>query len=76
MTFPAVPIMVQASSEIDAALERARQAVAAGARLIEWRIDVLAEEPDAAAAVIRLVAECPAPCIVTCRPPRRGLHRR
>ena len=58
---------MRGTDELDAALRRATQAVEAGARLIEWRIDALAEEPDALAAIKALVRRCPAPCIVTCR---------
>jgi 3-dehydroquinate dehydratase/shikimate dehydrogenase len=72
MTFIAIPIFVNARPEVDACLERAASAFAAGARLIEWRIDALAEEPEAAAAVADLVKRSPAPCIVTCRPVWEG----
>ncbi|MCH8150828.1 MAG: type I 3-dehydroquinate dehydratase [Planctomycetes bacterium] len=67
MTLLAASIPVRGTDEPDAALRRATQAVEAGARLIEWRIDALAEEPDALAAIKALVRRCPAPCIVTCR---------
>lgn len=67
MTLIAVPIMVRAADEVSMALQRAQAAAKAGARLIEWRVDALAEEPDALAAIRRLIAEAPVPCIVTCR---------
>jgi len=72
MTFIAIPIFVNARPEVDACLERAASAFAAGARLIEWRIDALAEEPDAAQVVADLVKRSPAPCLVTCRPVWEG----
>jgi 3-dehydroquinate dehydratase/shikimate dehydrogenase len=72
MTFIAVPIFLNASAEVEACLERAERAGAAGARLIEWRIDALAEGPEAAGAVARLVEGSPAPCILTCRAASEG----
>jgi 3-dehydroquinate dehydratase/shikimate dehydrogenase len=72
MTFIAIPIFINASAEVEACVGRAEVAVAAGARLIEWRIDALAEEPDAIRAVAELVRRSPAPCIVTCRPTWEG----
>ena len=60
---------------IDAALDMARHEVAAGARLVEWRVDALAEEAGALAAIQRLVRQSPAPCIVTIRhAARRAEH--
>lgn len=72
MTFLAVPLFVDAAEAIDDCLERARQSVARGARLIEWRIDALADDADAARHVEHLVRNAPAPCIVTCRPTSEG----
>ncbi|MHC5112841.1 MAG: type I 3-dehydroquinate dehydratase [Planctomycetota bacterium] len=72
MTLIAVPIFVERAEDVSRALARAATAVAGGARLIEWRVDVLAEAPDAANAVRRLVRDCPAPCLVTCRPTWEG----
>ncbi|MDY7107845.1 MAG: type I 3-dehydroquinate dehydratase [Planctomycetota bacterium] len=72
MTFIAVPIYVNDPAELEACLARAGRAIAAGARLIEWRVDALAEAPDAADAVVRLVENSPGPCIVTCRPISEG----
>lgn len=72
MTLIAIPIFVNASAEAEACVRRAEDALAAGARLIEWRIDALAEEPDAAQAVADLVKRSPAPCLVTCRPVWEG----
>lgn len=72
MTLIAVPIFVGGVGEVDAALERARNAVSRGARMVEWRIDALAEETGGAKATIQLVRESPAPCVVTCRCAREG----
>lgn len=68
----AISIFVSRAEEISNAIDRATDAVASGARLIEWRIDSLAMENDAARAVEHLVRESPAPCIVTCRPTFEG----
>jgi 3-dehydroquinate dehydratase/shikimate dehydrogenase len=67
VTFIAVPILVRRADMVPRALEEAKEAASRGANLIEWRIDLLIEEPDAEAAVVRLVRECPLPCIVTAR---------
>jgi len=72
MTLIAASIAVHAADEVSAALERARAATAAGANLIEWRIDGLAEEANPLPAAQRLVRESPRPCIVTCRPTSEG----
>jgi 3-dehydroquinate dehydratase/shikimate dehydrogenase len=68
------PIHVDGLADREAALEAARRAAAKGARLVEWRCDLLAEESiEPAAALIRaLVAECPVPSIVTIRPTWEG----
>ena len=66
-TLIAVAITVEGSDEIPTALDMARHEVSGGARLVEWRVDALAEEPGALQAVLRLVRESPAPCIVTIR---------
>jgi len=72
VSFLCCPIAVDAADDVPFALERAGEAVAAGARLVEWRVDLLAEEPEALAAIRRLVREAPAPCIVTVRPTWEG----
>lgn len=72
MTLIAVSIAVHSASQIDTAIERAAAAVSTGAKLIEWRIDELAEDPDALTAAVKLVQRSPAPCIVTCRPQWEG----
>ncbi|MCP3904604.1 MAG: type I 3-dehydroquinate dehydratase, partial [Planctomycetes bacterium] len=72
MTLIATPILVERADDVSRALELAGDAVARGARVIEWRVDVLAQTPEAATAVGRLVRESPAPCLVTCRPEWEG----
>lgn len=72
MSLLAISIFVSRADEVSAALDRAADAVASGARLIEWRIDALASEHNAANAAQRLVHESPAPCIITCRPTFEG----
>jgi 3-dehydroquinate dehydratase/shikimate dehydrogenase len=64
VTLVAVSIHVAAGGDPEAAIAQAREAVAEGARLVEWRIDELAAEPTTAA---ELVARSPAPAIATCR---------
>ncbi len=44
MTLITVPIFVRDSAEVAAALDKAQRAAAAGARLIEWRVDALPNE--------------------------------
>ena len=74
VTIIAVPIFVDAPDDTTALLERARVAVAEGAGMIEWRIDLFAglDAAEAMTAVDELVLNSPAPCIVTCRSPREG----
>jgi 3-dehydroquinate dehydratase/shikimate dehydrogenase len=72
MTFIAVSIFVHGPDDVGTALARARQAAGGGARLVEWRIDGLAEDEGAAAALAELVRSSPVPCIVTCRPVWEG----
>lgn len=72
MSLLAISIFVSRSDEVSSALTRAADAVASGARLIEWRIDSLASENDAARTAERLIRESPAPCIITCRPTFEG----
>ena len=72
MTFLCVPIFVDSSEDVPLALDRATRAVEEGARLIEWRLDAVAEETEPLPAVERLLAESPAPCIVTIRSEDEG----
>lgn len=72
MTFIVAAIFVHDPGDIPAVLDRAREAAENGAQLIEWRIDALAEESDAAAHIKRLLRDSPLPCILTCRPEWEG----
>ncbi|TVQ64659.1 MAG: type I 3-dehydroquinate dehydratase [Phycisphaerales bacterium] len=65
MTYLCVPIAV---ADAASALDAARAAHAAGADMIEWRVDGLYDAtPESARAVERLCRESPLPCILTCR---------
>jgi 3-dehydroquinate dehydratase/shikimate dehydrogenase len=64
MTIAAVSIAVRSGAEVEEALARAAAAHAAGARLVEWRLDEMAAKPKAA---IRLIAHSALPSIATCR---------
>lgn len=71
-TLICIPIMVH---DPEAALRDAAAAKAAGADLVELRIDeFFAGEEHQAAAVEGLVADSPLPCIVTCRVAAEGGH--
>ncbi len=74
MSLICCPIHVTVPDEVDDSLARAASALAKGAKLVEWRVDALAEEdaPVALAAIRRLVRDCPVPCIVTIRPSWEG----
>lgn len=72
MTVVAVSICIDAVADIVPALELAEAAGRDGARLVEWRIDGLADAEGAATHVRRLVRESPLPSIVTCRPRWEG----
>jgi 3-dehydroquinate dehydratase/shikimate dehydrogenase len=67
-----VPIAVDAPDMVGLALERARLAASRGANLLEWRVDALAEDPQAPNAIRRLVREAPLPTIVTIRAASEG----
>lgn len=73
MTLIAVPIFVRDSAEVSAALDKAQRAAAAGARLIEWRVDSLPDDATTGVpAAIELVKQSPLPCILTRRPVSEG----
>ncbi len=72
MTLICVPIPIDAPDAVGEALERAADAASRGADLVEWRADVLAEDPQALGALRRLVRECPRPCITTIRTAAEG----
>lgn len=66
MTKLCVPIMVES---VDAALADAQAAHGAGADLVELRLDRFTDDREAA---VKLVNNCPLPCIVTIRPDWEG----
>lgn len=69
-TLVCVPLMVSDPSE---AIEEASRAKDAGADLAELRVDQLfSGEQEEADQIRRAVADCPLPCIVTCRPTWEG----
>lgn len=72
MSFLCVPIFVDSSEDVPLALERAAAAVSGGARIVEWRLDAIAEEPDPLPAIERLLADSPATSIVTIRSEDEG----
>jgi 3-dehydroquinate dehydratase type I len=72
MSLIAASIFVRDAAEVDDAIRRARTASSDGAGLIEWRVDVLADTEAGRTAIAALVAESPAPCIVTCRTVTEG----
>jgi 3-dehydroquinate dehydratase/shikimate dehydrogenase len=53
-------------------IARAQQAASNGARLVEWRIDELANHDDASNALDALLRQSPLPCIITIRPAWEG----
>lgn len=67
VTYLTVSIAVAAADEVERSLERAEEAVSLGARMVEWRIDRLAERPEDVEAARALVRRSPAPSIATCR---------
>ncbi len=66
MTKLAAAILVHS---IDQALEAAGRAASLGADLVEYRIDLFADDPGA---VEDLIGCSPLPCIITCRPTWEG----
>jgi len=72
MTLIAASIAIHELADVASALNRAIDAAAQGAQLIEWRVDAAADEPDGLDAVQTLVKKSPLPCIVTCRPTSEG----
>lgn len=72
MTLICVPIFV---NDPESALADATEARDRGADLVEFRIDGFysgRDDENEVPAVLRLVARCPLPCIVTCRPVLEG----
>lgn len=72
MTHVCVAIPVEHGADVERALQTLDSATAAGATMVEWRVDALAEEPDALCHIRELVAGSDVPCIVTVRGEREG----
>lgn len=72
MTFICVSIFVDAPLDVPHAIARAADSVAQGARMIEWRLDALAEHPEGLPAILELLEKSPAPCIATIRAEDEG----
>jgi 3-dehydroquinate dehydratase / shikimate dehydrogenase len=72
VTLIAVPISVPSAEAVPHVLDRAREASAMGATLVEWRVDELVQIDDSIEIIKRLVRDSPMPCIVTCRPTWEG----
>ena len=72
MSLICVSIFVDSPDDVPTAIERASDAVAEGARMIEWRLDAVAEDPDGLPAILELLRDSPAPCIATIRAEAEG----
>ncbi len=71
MSLIAVSIPVADPDQVDSGLEAARTASEAGADLIEWRVDELADV-ETVSAMATLVESSPRPCILTIRSEEEG----
>ncbi|MDG1400136.1 MAG: type I 3-dehydroquinate dehydratase, partial [Candidatus Binatia bacterium] len=72
MSIVAVPITIAETSECDRGLEDGVRARGAGADLIEWRVDRLADDDRGPDTVETLIRESPLPSILTCRSADEG----
>ncbi len=72
LTFICVSIFVDAPLDVPHAIARASDSVEQGARMIEWRLDALAEHPEGLPAILELLEKSPAPCIATIRAEDEG----
>ncbi|MDC0292392.1 type I 3-dehydroquinate dehydratase [Candidatus Binatia bacterium] len=72
MSVVAVPITIAETSECDRGLKDGVRARDAGADLIEWRVDRLADDDRGPDTVERLIRESPLPSILTCRSADEG----
>jgi 3-dehydroquinate dehydratase / shikimate dehydrogenase len=72
MTFICVSIFVDAPLDVPHAIARGADSVKQGARMIEWRLDALAEHPEGLPAILELLEKSPAPCIATIRAEDEG----
>ena len=72
MTFLCASIFVDSADDVPGAIERAREAVDAGADLLEWRLDAVAEDAGAIDNIRAILKECPAPAVATIRAEAEG----
>ena len=72
VTYLCASIFVDASQDVPLALNRAHTGVSAGAKLLEWRLDALAEEEAGLASIRQLLEETPATAIATIRAESEG----
>ncbi|MCH2161572.1 MAG: type I 3-dehydroquinate dehydratase [Phycisphaerales bacterium] len=72
MTYLCAAIHVDAPEDVPLALERVARAKAAGARMVEWRLDALAEVEEGLEAIEELLAGSPLPSIATIRAEEEG----
>lgn len=72
MSHIAISIAVADPAELSHALDRAEAALKNGARLVEWRVDELAQQASALVSIQRLVRDSPMPSIVTIRSATEG----
>ena len=72
MSLICVSIFVDSPDDVPTALGRASDAVAEGARMIEWRLDAVAEDSDGLPAILEILRNSPAPCIATIRAEAEG----
>ena len=72
MTHLCVAIPVDHAADIPGAVAVAVRAAEQGATMVEWRVDALAEEPGALAAIRTLLRGSPLPSIVTIRSADEG----
>ncbi len=72
VTYLCASIFVDASQDVPLALDRAQTGVSAGAKLLEWRLDALAEEDTGLASIRELLEQTPATAIATIRAESEG----
>ena len=72
MTYLCAAIHIDHPDDVPSALERVSRAKAAGARMVEWRLDALAELPEGLEAIQEVLAGSPLPSIATIRAEEEG----
>ena len=72
MTYLCAAIHIDHPEDVPLALERVARAKAAGARMVEWRLDALAELSDGLVAIEEVLAGSPLPSIATIRAEEEG----